>query len=99
LNFPCALNTELYKQLIVKSLHALKKLSISLQDDLFDPLTLLREVRGSETLLSLKLNFCQACPEALEIIGSLKNLTKLTGLRLLACEIAPRLFSEMISKL
>jgi hypothetical protein len=37
----------------------------------------------------LKLNFCQVCPETLEIIGSFKNLTKLTGLRLLGGDVAP----------
>ena len=47
----------------------------------------------------LKLNFCWACPETLEIIGSLKNLTKLTGLRLLGGDIHPIKFSEMLEKL
>ena len=99
LNYPCALNTDLYKTLIQKSIKTLRKLSLSLQDESFDPLILLREVKGSETLMFLKLNFCWVCPETLEIIGSLRNLTKLTGLRLLSGDIHPLKFSEMLEKL
>jgi hypothetical protein len=75
--------------LIQKSIKTLKKLSISLQDESFDPLILLREVRNSKMMKSLKLNFCQVSPETLEIIGSLINLKKLTGIRLLGGEISP----------
>ncbi len=74
MNYPCSKNTDLYRNLILKSKLNLQKLSLSLFNDGLDPLILLRELKDSRTIKFLKLYTDRFSEETLEIIGSMTNL-------------------------
>jgi len=94
LNYPCALNAELYKSLVRECRESIKKISISLMEESSMELKgLLREIRGSKGMKMLKLNFCEVDNEELEMIATMGNLVKLTGLML-----GPSLNPESVNK-
>jgi len=93
LNYPCALNSELYKSLVRECRESLKKISISLLEESMELKGLLREIRGSKVMKMLKLNYCEVDNEDLEMISSMGNLVKLTGLML-----GPSLNPESVNK-
>jgi hypothetical protein len=73
LNFPCSSNSELYRDLVTKCPN-LNGLSLSIQEESLDHLSLLREIRGSNKIRFLKFNYCSITSETIEIIGSFPNL-------------------------